>query len=66
MINFQSLNQAINIEQTSKGVESVEIKLVLKDGREGQVNVTDIMLQGGSISTNWSYHPSELRWSHDG
>lgn len=66
MKNFQQYNSAIEIQEKSKGVESVEVQLVAKDVREGTVNVTDLMLQGGRISTNWVYHPSEIRWSHDG
>lgn len=65
-MNFTSENKLVEIESTSKTVESVEIKLVADDLQEGSINITDIMLQGGKISTVWVYHPSEIRWSHDG
>ena len=66
MVNFQLLNKLIEIQNPSKTVESVEVKLVMDNVSQGQVHVTDLMLQGGQISTVWGYHPSELRWSHDG
>jgi hypothetical protein len=66
MLNFQLYNKKIPIKDTSKAVQSVEVKLVADNLKRGQVNITDIMLQGGAISTNWTYHPSEIRWSHDG
>lgn len=66
MKNFQLYNRAVEIQETSKGVESVEVQLVANNVTQGTVNVTDLMLQGGRIATNWVYHPSEIRWSHDG
>lgn len=66
MAFFESHNRTISIQETSKAVESVEVKVVLKNGETGTVNITDLMLQSGSISTNWAYHPSEIRWSYDG
>jgi len=65
-MSFTSENKLVEIEKTSKSVESVEITLVADDLQEGSVNITDMMLQGGKISTVWVYHPSEIRWSHDG
>jgi hypothetical protein len=62
---FEDHNKVINVKDTFKGVQSVTVELICEDC-EGQVNITDIMLQGGSISTVWEYHPSEIRWSHDG
>jgi len=57
-MSFTSENKLVEIEKTSKSVESVEITLVADDLQEGSVNITDMMLQGGKISTVWVYHPS--------
>lgn len=65
-MSFEEFNKAVKIKETSKGVESVEVSLVADDVTKGQVNITDLMLQGGEIATVWIYHPSEIRWSHDG
>jgi len=65
-MNFKQFNKKIKVENSSKGVEAVKVSLVSKNVKNGEVNVTDLMLQGGGISTVWVYHPSELRWSHDG
>ena len=62
---FQQYNNSFVIQDPSKTVESVEVTLVAED-MEGEVNITDIMLQGGKISTVWVYHPTEIRWSRDG
>lgn len=62
---FQQYNKSFDIQDPSKTVESVEVTLVAED-MEGEVNITDIMLQGGKISTVWVYHPTEIRWSRDG
>lgn len=64
-MDFNEFNKVIKIDKTSKSVESVEVSLVADD-MQGQVNITDLMLQGGGISTVWVYHPTEIRWSHDG
>ncbi|WP_373896389.1 hypothetical protein [Virgibacillus sp. CBA3643] len=65
MANFNEFNVSVPIQETSKTVEAVEVSLV-SDDLEGEAYITDLMLQGGSISTVWVYHPSEIRWSHDG
>lgn len=65
MSYFQDFNKTVAIKNRSRTVESVEIRLVGEDF-EGQANVTDLMLQGGKVSTVWVYHPTEIRWSHDG
>lgn len=65
-MNFSIINKLIEIEQTSKEIESVEVALIADGLQDGEVNITDIMLQGGKISTIWAYHPTEIRWSHDG
>lgn len=66
MAYFQDFNKTVKVENPSKGVESIEIALVIDNVRKGTANVTDLILQGGRISTVWVYHPTEIRWSHDG
>lgn len=63
---FREFNKLVEVQDTSKTVESVEVTLVADNVEEGTVNITDLMLQGGGVSTVWVYHPSEIRWSHDG
>jgi len=52
------------IETFSGKVAEIEISLEVEDCT-GEVNITDVMLQGGPIVTIWTGHPSELRWQHD-
>lgn len=63
MSNF-SLVKALITPDSSKSIFKIDIKLVVKD-TTGEVGVTDLMLQSGSISTLWKAHPSELRWTVD-
>lgn len=60
---FKQLNE--EIPTGSKRVVEIQVKLVL-EGAVGDVNITDLMLQGGRISTKWVSHPSEIRWAVDG
>lgn len=60
---YQQVNDVID---AGKGIVSeIKVKLVV-DKAEGEVNFTDVMLQGGRISTKWSSHPSEIKWTVDG
>lgn len=63
MINFDFVNAKIEID-SSKKVMEIEVSLEI-DNADTQVQITDIMLQGGPIVTIWTGHPSELRWQHD-
>ncbi|PEN61608.1 hypothetical protein [Bacillus wiedmannii] len=49
---------------SSKKVLEIEVSLEVRDCK-GNIQVTDVMLQGGPIVTIWTGHPSELRWQHD-
>lgn len=60
---FKLINQEIH--SGSKRVVEIEVRLVVEEA-EGTVNITDLMLQGGKISTKWVGHPSEIRWTVDG
>lgn len=60
---YQQVNDVVD---ASKGTVS-EIKVtLLVDDVDGEVNFTDVMLQGGTITTKWSAHPSEIKWTVDG
>lgn len=61
---FGFKNSAIQVDM-GKTVASLEVELIAKDF-SGEVSITDLMLQGGKIATNWTLHPSEIRWSIDG
>lgn len=63
MINFNQFQERIKID-SSKKVSEIEISLQANDTDSG-LNITDIMLQGGPLSTIWVAHPSEMRWQHD-
>lgn len=63
---FNLINQAIEVKNPDRGVAAIEVEFVMENCRSGQINVTDIMLQGGTIATMWAGHPSETRWSLDG
>lgn len=49
----------------TKRISDIEVRLLLSDA-DGYVNITDLVLQGGSIGTAWTAHPSEIRWSFEG
>lgn len=60
---YQQVNDVVD---ASKGtVTEIRVKLVV-DKAEGEVNFTDVMLQGGRVSTKWNAHPSEIKWAVDG
>lgn len=61
MGNFTIFNDKFSSD-SSKRVTEIKIKLVVKDAT-GEVGVTDVMLQRGTISTEWAAHPSEIKWT---
>ena len=63
MDNFDFKDTLIKIE-SSKKVSQIDISLEITDC-SGLIKITDVMFQGGPISTIWTYHPSEMRWSYD-
>jgi hypothetical protein len=46
-------------------LKSVTVRIFISDCT-GQIFVTDILLQGGSLATGWVPHPSEIRFTLDG
>ena len=59
-------NEVLDVIDANKGrVTELKVTLVVKDAT-GTVRITDIMLQGGGLSTKWTGHPSEIKWTVDG
>jgi hypothetical protein len=46
-------------------VRAITIRLFVIDCT-GTVFITDMMIQGGSVSTGWVGHTSEIQWTMDG
>lgn len=46
---------------TSKRVVKIKVRLV-GSKFSGTIYITDIMLQGGTIPTEWNGYPSEIKW----
>ncbi len=49
----------------SSRLKNITITLYVKDCT-GDVYITDVFLQGGSIATGWVSHVSEILWTLDG
>lgn len=50
--------------KASNKIAKIKIKFIVNDCN-GTALVTDIFLQGGSVATRWTGHPSEINWSFD-
>lgn len=61
---MELIRQVIEAD-TSKRVASITVTLSCNDST-GTVNISDLMLQGGRIATEWSGHPSEEKWDNEG
>lgn len=48
-----------------KRINKITVRVCVTDCT-GEVYITDIMLQGGSIATGWLGHVSEIQWTQDG
>lgn len=46
-------------------LKSITIRVCVTDCT-GEVYITDMLLQGGSIATGWVGHVSEIQWTLDG
>jgi hypothetical protein len=46
-------------------VKKIDVKFIVEDA-EVTIYLTDVMLQGGTVATIWTGHPSEIKWSFDG
>lgn len=57
---------AQDVSQKGYGrLKSITIRVCVTDCT-GEVYITDMLLQGGSIATGWIGHVSELQWTLDG
>lgn len=63
MVSFSRKSQELDIK-TSKRVKKIDVRLTVADAT-GNINITDVMLQGGSVPTVWVGHTSEIKWSFD-
>lgn len=61
MSSFTQFNKKFAADG-SKRVAEIQVKLV-SSASSGTVGITDVMLQRGAISTEWSGHPSEIKWT---
>lgn len=71
--SFQVISKTLQIDSSRK-IDYVQIQLVANDAGKtvGTTNTdtpavyfTDIMFQGGTVTTSWVGHVSEIRWSFD-
>lgn len=46
-------------------LKSITVRVCVTDCT-GEVYITDMLLQGGSIATGWVGHVSEIQWTLDG
>ena len=63
MSNFSDEKTIITTD-TAKRVVQLKVNLVIENCT-GEVGITDLMLQGGEVSTLYQGHPSEVRWTVD-
>jgi hypothetical protein len=66
-VDMAYFNQAAHNISPKGGsrVKSITIRLCVTDCT-GTVYFTDLLLQGGSVSTGWIGHVCEIRWTLDG
>ncbi|TCW39155.1 hypothetical protein EDC32_102401 [Laceyella sacchari] len=64
MSSFQPFQKSFTSD-SGKNVKKIDLRLVVSDVT-GRIQITDVMLQGGSIATVWTGHASEIQWSFDG
>ena len=50
---------------TSRKVQSIRVKVTVTNAT-GNLYLTDMMLQSGSIATGWTGHVSEIPFTEDG
>lgn len=48
-----------------KKVKSIRLRVTVKNAT-GDLYLTDLMLQSGSIATGWAGHVSEIQFTQDG
>ena len=50
---------------TSRKVKSIRVRVTVTNAT-GDIYLTDLMLQSGSIATGWTGHVSEIQFTQDG
>lgn len=50
---------------TSRRVKSIRVRVTVTNAT-GELYLTDLMLQSGSIATGWTGHVSEIQFAQDG
>jgi len=50
---------------TNGNVDNIKVELIIRNTR-GSVRISDLLLQGGNVATEWTSHPAEIKWSLDG
>ena len=50
---------------TSRKVKSIRVRVTVTNAT-GNLYLTDLMLQSGSIATGWAGHVSEIQFTQDG
>lgn len=63
MASFTHTAKAVRPENGR--VKKISIRICVTDCT-GDVYITDMLLQGGSIATGWASHVSEIQWTQDG
>lgn len=63
MASFTHIAKAVSPENGR--VKNIRIRICVTDCT-GDVYITDMLLQGGSIATGWTSHVSEIQWTEDG
>lgn len=65
MAYFRKVKDSIVPKGYMSRLKSVTVRIFISDCT-GQIFVTDILLQGGSLATGWVPHPSEIHFTLDG
>ena len=60
MASFSNIRGSVRTN--GKKVDSINILLVAYE-IDGDIHLTDILFQAGTIATLWTGHPSEIEWS---
>ena len=63
MASFSHVAQAVSPQNGHVG--KIRIRICVTDCT-GTINITYMLLQGGSIATGWVGHVSEIKWTEDG
>ncbi len=65
MAYFRKVKDTVAPKGYMSRLKSITVRIFISDCT-GQIFVTDILLQGGSLATGWVPHPSEIRFTLDG